>query len=246
MVVAGRPPAGSALPPRPHLSPAGADPLGAVASARSSEAALHRLPVAGLQALKQQALQPPSCPHRCRAAGRSAAAGQGRKEEVMRGFLPHQQQHLQLRRLPPPSAAGRRGQWASIRRHSPRCNGATGCCRRPKGFDLRRKVQALGAWRLKRRWSTRSIRRLPAGQLHQALATGKARRAGQASRLGGLGAIGKNCRPGKNRQAPSQGLAGPKTGTTAPGGARAAPAQWRAKLDTSSEAALQLGRASPR
>jgi len=91
---------------------------------------------------------------------------------MARVFCPTSSSISQLRRLPPPSAAGTAGPMGlDPAGHSP---GATGhrAVAAPSSDFWRQKVRALGAWRLKRRCVTRSIRMRLASSTRR-LATGK-------------------------------------------------------------------------
>jgi len=129
--------------------------------------------------------------------------------------------------------------------------------------------QRLGIWRresqggsepggLSAGWSTRSIRRCRLASSNQGgwpRARGRRLQGGPGGGGGGGPPKGPPGRPGAhwpklpavgNRQGQPGPLAGPKgLGTTLQVAARAAPSQWRAKVDTRQRGALQLGRQPP-
>jgi len=232
--LSGRPPAGSALPPRPHWPSRRADPL---AVAAGLEAAMHRLPVAGLQGPEPAARSTTVCPHPVSVAADDSAAWVQwqRKRRSWRGLSAHQQ-------AASPTAPGacrhplQRGRRAMGPRSGPAPgrNGHRAGAAPRLGF-WRRKVRALGAWRLKRRWSTRSIRRCRLASSTGGWPRSKGQRLCRAGQPPGAAWRHWPKTAGWNRQG-QQGLPGPKMAPPLPGGARGCSSQWRAKLDTSSEA----------
>jgi len=160
------------------------------------------------------------------------------------GFCPHQQQHLPAQGACATSCTGTAGPMGLDPAPHPRAaNGASRAGAGPKAFGSgARKVRALGAWRLKRKVVDAFDPQVPAGQPPQA-ACQRARAQGACragSRLGGLAAIGKNCRPW---EPPGQPACAQRLDQPLPGGARLAPAVG-GQAGHSSEGALQLARAA--